>query len=142
MGRALEALNATPIRLGALVVDAGLLLYVVLPFLALAALSAGSVLVLRRRWRIGRGVAGRAARLVEPTIATPPRDPGPSRRPWWRSPWLWIGVSALFAVLGLVVWPGLFGGVFLFVPFVWVWRPRRPTMDPRSNGHSRKEGPV
>lgn len=122
--------------------DAGLLLYVVLPFLALAALSTGSVLILRRRWRMDRAVARRVARLVEPDIVTPPRDPRPSRRPWWGNPWLWIGVSAAFAVLGLVVWPVLFGGVFLFVPFMWVSRPRTPSMDPRSNGHTKREGPI
>ena len=45
-------------------------------------------------------------------------------------------------VLGLVVWPGLLGGIFLFVPFVWLSRPRAPVVDPRSNGHARREGPV
>jgi hypothetical protein len=59
-------------------------------------------------------------------------------RPWWGNPWLWVGVSAVFVVLGIFVWPGLFGGVVLFLPFVWVSRPRAPDMDPRSNGHSRR----
>jgi hypothetical protein len=63
-------------------------------------------------------------------------------RPWWGNPWLWVGVSAVFVVLGIFVWPGLFGGVVLFLPFVWVSRPRPPEMDPRTNGHSRRDGAV
>jgi hypothetical protein len=115
---------------------------VVLPLVAIAVLSAGSVFLFRRRWRMDRTAARRAARLVEPDLVTPPRDARPPQRPWWGSPWLWIGVSAAFVVLGLLVWRGLLGGVFLFVPFVWLSRPRTPTVDPRSNGHARREGPV
>jgi hypothetical protein len=41
-------------------------------------------------------------------------------------------------ILGIFVWPGLFGGVVLFLPFAWISRPRSPDVDPRSNGHSRR----
>jgi hypothetical protein len=44
-------------------------------------------------------------------------------------------------VLGLLVWRPLLGGVFLFVPFVWISRPKAPGVDPRSNGHAKREGP-
>jgi hypothetical protein len=118
------------------------LVFVVAPFVVLAVLSTGIALILRRRSRMDRAAVRRAARLVEPDIVTPPRDPRPADRPWWGNPWLWVGVSAAFVLLGLFVWRGLFGGIFLFVPFVWVSRPRTPTMDPRTNGHSKREGPV
>ena len=118
------------------------LLFVVLPFVALALLSAGFVFVLRRGWRMDRAAFRQAARMVEPDLVTPPRDPKASKRPWWGNPWLWIGVSALFVVLGLIVWLGFFAGVFLFVPFVWLSRPKVSTVDPRSNGHAKRDGPV
>lgn len=62
---------------------------------------------------------------------------GRRRRPWWGHPGVWLLVSAAFALLGLFVFPRLFGFAFLFLPFVWVgglWRgrpggdgaPRRP----------------
>lgn len=123
-------------------VSRGDLLFVVLPFVALALLSAMVVLMLRRRWHMDRAAVRRAARLVEPDITTVPRNPPPPRRPWWGNPWLWLGISAAFVALGLVVWPGLLGGIFLFVPFVWLSRPKAPTIDPRSNGHAGREGPV
>jgi hypothetical protein len=59
-------------------------------------------------------------------------------RPWWGNPWLWLGVSAVFVVLGIFVWPGLLGGTFVFLPFLWVGRGQR-SYDPRSNGHGRAE---
>lgn len=96
------------------------LLYAVLPLVVLVALAWGSWLVLRQRG------AGRAAH--------------DTRRPWWLNPWPWIGVSAVSVVLGLFVWPGLFGGIVVFVPFLWVSRRRREEMDPKTNGHSRRDG--
>jgi hypothetical protein len=115
---------------------------ILIPFAAMALLSVTSIFLVRRRWQMDRAALRRAGRLVEPDIVTPPRDAPPVPRPWWGRPLLWIGVTVVFVVLGLVVWPGLLGGVFLFIPFVWVSRPRPPTEDPRSNGHARREGPV
>lgn len=115
--------------------------FVVLPFMALALFSIGFVVLFRRRWPMDRATMRRAARLVEPDIVTPPRDREQQHPPWWGNPWLWVGISAVSVALGLTVWRGLFGGVFLFVPFVWLSRSRAPTVDPRSNGHSRREGP-
>jgi hypothetical protein len=122
-------------------VDRRDLVFVVLPFAALALFSVGFVVLFRRRWRMDRAAMRRAARLVEPDIITPPRDPGQQPRPWWGNPWLWVGISAVFVVLGLVVWRGLLGGVVLFVPFVWLSRSKPPTVDPRSNGHAKRDGP-
>lgn len=114
---------------------------VAVPFAAIAVASVAVVFLFRWRWRVD-SASLRGARLVEPDIVTPPRDAPSLPRPWWGRPLLWIGVSAVFVVLGVVVWPGLLGGIFLFVPFVWLSRPRAPTVDPRSNGHARREGPV
>ncbi len=122
--------------------DRGDLLFVVLPFVVLAVLTMGAVWIYRRHWRMDRAAVRRAARIVEPDLVSPPRDVRPVRRPWWSHPWVWIAVPVVFVVLGLLVWPGLFGGVFLFVPFLWLSRPRGSTMDPRSNGHAKREGPV
>ena len=44
------------------------------------------------------------------------------RRPWWGNPFLWVGVSAVFVLLGLFVAPKLFGFAFLFLPFIWIRR--------------------
>jgi ABC-type Fe3+ transport system permease subunit len=108
-----------------------------LPVVVAVMLTAGFALVFLQRAAMRRS-AGR--RIVEADVATPPRDAPPRpARPWWGNPWLWVAACALFAVLGFVVWPGLFGGTFVFLPFVWVWRPRRePKPDPRTNGHSRR----
>lgn len=116
------------------------LLFAAIPIVLLTTLGILAATVVRRRRDADRAAARRAARLVEPDLVSPPRDPAPPDRPWWGSPWLWIGVSAAFLVLGLVVWPGLFGGVFLFVPFVWVARPKPDRMDPRTNGHAKRGG--
>ena len=117
------------------------LVSVVLPFVGLALFSIGFVVLFRRRWRMDRATTRRAARLVEPDIITPPRDQAQRRRPWWGNPWIWVGVSAVSVALGLLVWPGLWGGVFLFIPFVWLSRSKTPTVDPRSNGHAKRDGP-
>ncbi|HYG72533.1 MAG TPA: hypothetical protein VEC15_09680 [Actinomycetota bacterium] len=39
---------------------------------------------------------------------------------WWRSSSVWIGVSVVFAILGVFVVPQLLGFTFLFLPFLWV----------------------
>ena len=109
-------------------------IYAILPFITIAALGLGFLVVFRQR---------AAARRALPAAAVP--APRPSRasepdRPWWGNPWLWVGVCAISIVLGLFVWPGLFGGVVLVLPFVWVGRPRHePHMDPRTNGHTNRD---
>jgi hypothetical protein len=112
-------------------------IYTVLPFVVVVMLTAGFAVVFLQRAAMRRSV-GR--RIVEADVATHPRDAPPRpARPWWGNPLLWLGVCGVFVVLGFVVWPGLFGGTFVFLPFVWVWRPRRePKLDPRTNGHSRR----
>jgi hypothetical protein len=114
---------------------------VALPFVVAIALGVGSLLVFRERSALQETIR-RRARLAEPDLATPLRDPKPQPRPWWGNPWIWVGVSAVFLVLGIYVWPGLFGGTFLFLPFIWVWRPRRGReVDPRTNGHASRDDP-
>jgi len=113
---------------------------VALPVLVLGLLVTGALVAVRRGWRLDNRAARRVAGPVEPDLVTPPRDRPPRRRPWWGNPWLWVGVSAAFVALGFLVWPGLLGGVFLFVPFVWVGRPRPDRMDPRTNGHAKRDG--
>lgn len=46
-------------------------------------------------------------------------------RPWWGRPLVWLGVSALLVVLGVLVVPQVLPGVVVFVPFLWIGRPRR-----------------
>ena len=115
------------------------LVFVLLPFITAVALGFGFFVVFRERAAARR--SWRDRRLVEPDLAAPPRDPAPRPRPWWASPWIWLFACAVFLVLGIVVWPGLFGGTFLFLPFVWIWRPKRTRrVDPRTNGHGRADG--
>jgi hypothetical protein len=114
-------------------------LFALLPFVAIAALATWFAVMFRRRaWQHGALDRGRGS-LVEPGLATPPRDARPYARPWWGNPWLWVAISGIFLVLGVFVWPGLFGGIFVFLPFVWVSRPRPPAMDPRGNGHDARD---
>jgi hypothetical protein len=112
----------------------------VLPFVVAVTLGVGFLLVFRER-AAAQEVLRRRAQLAEPDLATPLRDPRPPERPWWGNPWLWLLVSVLFVILGIFVWPGLFGGTFLFLPFIWVWRPRRRDVDPRTNGHGSRVDP-
>jgi uncharacterized membrane protein YhaH (DUF805 family) len=49
-------------------------------------------------------------------------DPG---RPWWQHAPVWVGVSAVFALVGLFVAPRLFGFTFVFLPFLWMRGGRR-----------------
>ncbi|HEX5938482.1 MAG TPA: hypothetical protein VFZ75_12475 [Actinomycetota bacterium] len=120
--------------------DARELIFVVLPFVVAITLGFGFLLVFRER-AAANEVMRRRAQLAEPDLATPLRDPSPSERPWWGNPWFWVGVCVIFLILGFVVWPGLFGFSFFFLPFVWVWRPRRAEVDPRTNGHAKRQDP-
>jgi hypothetical protein len=121
-------------------VDLNEVVFVALPFIVSIVLGIGFLYVFRER-AAAREVLRRRARLAEPDLATPLRDPQRPERPWWGNPWLWVGVCLVFLVLGIYVWPGLFGVTFLFLPFIWVWRPRRRDVDPRTNGHDRRGDP-
>lgn len=116
------------------------LILVALPFVVAIALGLGFYLVFRERAAMVEALR-RRERLAEPGLARPLRDPRPPARPWWGNPWLWLGASAVFLVLGIYVWPALFGGTFLFLPFLWIWRPRRREVDPRTNGHGSRSDP-
>jgi hypothetical protein len=61
-------------------------------------------------------------------------------RPWWGNPVVWLLVGAAFTVVGLFVFPKIFGFAFLFLPLIWIsrfgkrrWNPddanRRPPDD-------------
>jgi hypothetical protein len=116
------------------------LILIALPFIVAITLGVGFLLVFRERGALD--TMRRRAQLAEPDLATPLRDPKPAERPWWGNPWLWLAVGVVFVLLGLYVWPGLFGGTFFFLPFIWVWRPRRGrAVDPRANGHEKREDP-
>jgi hypothetical protein len=122
-------------------VDANELILAILPFVVAIALGLGFLLVFRERAAMTEAIR-RRERLAEPDLATPLRDPRPPERPWWGNPWLWLAVCVGFLVLGFFVWPGLFGGTFFFLPFIWVWRPRRREADPRTNGHAKRQDPT
>lgn len=119
--------------------DVGGLVFLVLPFIVAIALGVGFLLVFQQRAAIDQ--IRRRAQLAEPDLATPLRDPKPPERPWWGNPWIWLAVSVGFVLLGFFVWPGLFGGTFFFLPFIWIWRPRRRDVDPRTNGHGSRTDP-
>jgi hypothetical protein len=89
-------------------VNVGTLLLILLPFGALFALTA----MILRRSHLRPDV-----RVVEP---------------WWAQPSYWLVLTALFVVLGVTVAPRILGGVFLFLPFVWM-RGSRPRRNPRSH---------
>jgi hypothetical protein len=108
--------------------------FLILPFVVIGLVGSGLFVVFRERAAAIR--TGR--RLVEPDLAAPVRDPRPDVHPWWASTWLWLAIGLISIVLGLFVWPGLFGGTVFFLPLVWVRRPRRGgRMDPRTNGHAK-----
>jgi len=37
---------------------------------------------------------------------------------------VWLAVCAVFLLLGLFVAPHFLGGTVIFLPFLWLWRPR------------------
>jgi hypothetical protein len=111
----------------------------VLSLAGVLAIGAALWFTFSQREAARRAVAGRLGSDV-PLPAQPSRPPAAPSPPWWGNPWCWAIVCLAFAVLGLVVWPGLFGGTFLLLPFVWIRRPRRDAdMDPRTNGHTDRD---
>jgi hypothetical protein len=80
----------------------GSVVLVVLLFLALLAITA---VVLSLTGRLGTEPRGEPAQPV---------------RPWWSNPLVWVGVSAVFLILGLVAAPRLLGGIVLFLPLIWI----------------------
>ena len=103
-------------------------IYAVLPFVTMAILTAGFVVVFRQR-----AAARRAA------LGAPPRRPDATARPWWANPLLWLSLGLASVLLGVFVWPWLFGFTFILVPVVWWRRPKTPSIDPRSNGHTHRD---
>jgi len=99
--------------------------YAIIPFLTMAVLTFGVVVVVRQR------AASRQTASVERSAPT---------RPWWGSPWLWIGITVVAVLLGAFVWVGLYALVLVVVPLVVWQRPARgPAVDPRTNGHARRD---
>lgn len=43
-------------------------------------------------------------------------------RPWWGNPVVWLLVGSAFSVVGLFVFPRIFGFALLFLPFIWIGR--------------------
>jgi hypothetical protein len=110
----------------------------VLVLASLIAMGAGLWFTLAQRQDARRGTERLASDVPTPTSAV--QSSRAYSRPWWGNPWLWVVVCLTFAVLGLVVWPGLFGGTILLLPFVWIRRSRREAdMDPRTNGHTERD---
>jgi hypothetical protein len=110
-------------------------IYAVLPFVTMAALTFGLVVVFRQR-----AAARRAADTASPEFPSRGIATTSAKRPWWGNPWLWLAVCTVFVLLGVFVWPWLFSGVIVVLPFVWIRRPHRePTVDPRTNGHSHRD---
>ena len=58
---------------------------------------------------------------------------GGPRRPWWGNPFVWLGTSAVFLLLGLFVAPHFLGGTVIFLPFLWIFR-RKPLRGPGPDG--------
>jgi hypothetical protein len=100
--------------------------YAVLPFLTMAVLTAGFIVVFRQRAKTRRALGIRAA---------------PSSRRWWDRPAVPLGVIAVAVALGVAVSPGLYALALLAVPPLWRRRPRRSSeVDPRTNGHAHRDG--
>lgn len=105
--------------------------YAILPFLTMAVLTVGFIVVFRQRAKTRRA-------------ATAPRTrPAPASpwRAWWLQPWVWIAIVVAALMLGTLVWPGLYALVLVVVPLAWRGRTHRgPAVDPRSNGHAHRDG--
>ena len=102
--------------------------YAMVPFVTMAVLTFGFVVVFRQRAAAGRASAS--------TDRRSPAHP----RPWWGGPWLWVAITVVAVLLGALVWVGLYAVVLAVVPLVVLQRPARaPRVDPRTNGHSRRD---
>ena len=103
-------------------------LYAILPFVTMAVLRFGFVVVFRQR-----AAARRASAPAERSAPTP-------ARPWWGNPWLWIAITVASVVLGAFVGVGFYALVLVVVPLVVLQRPRRGRpVDPRTNGHAHRD---
>ena len=60
-------------------------------------------------------------RVVEPG---PLGDGGSPTRPWWGNPLVWLAVSAVFVLVGVFLAPRFLPGVVVFIPFLWLAKPR------------------
>jgi hypothetical protein len=102
--------------------------YAIVPFVTMAVLTFGFVVVFRQRAAARRA----AASPGQPSPAPP--------RPWWGSPWLWVAITVVTVLLGAFVWVGLYALVLVVIPLVVLQRPARaPRVDPRTNGHARRD---
>jgi cobalamin synthase len=100
--------------------------YAIIPFVTMAVLTFGVVVVVRQR-AASRGTSASVERSARP-------------RPWWGSPWLWVGITVAAVFLGAFVWVGLYALVLAVVPLIVWQRPARgPAVDPRTNGHARRD---
>jgi hypothetical protein len=99
--------------------------YAIIPFVTMAVLTFGVIVVVRQR-----AASRRTAASVERSAP----------RPWWGSPWLWIVITVVAVFLGAFVWVGLYALVLAVVPLVVWQRPSRgAAVDPRTNGHARRD---
>ncbi|MEP6759385.1 MAG: hypothetical protein ABJB55_09340 [Actinomycetota bacterium] len=102
--------------------------YAILPFVTMAVLTFGLVVVFRQRASVRRAAGPRQ------------REPSDPPRPWWGNPWLWLAIAAAAVVLGAFVWVGLFSLVLVVIPLVMLQRPRRHReADPSTNGHAHRD---
>lgn len=102
--------------------------YAILPFVTMAVLTFGFAVIFRQRAAARRAAASRDRPAPTPS------------RPWWGSPWLWVGIAAVAVLLGAFVWVGLYALVLVVIPLVVLQRPARaPRVDPRTNGHGRRD---
>ena len=103
-------------------------IYAVLPFVTMAVLTFGLVVVFRQRSAARRD----ARRTDRAELRAAPL-------PWWWNAWLLLAIGLVSLLLGIFVWPWLFGFTFVALPFIWIKRPRPPTVDPRTNGHAHRD---
>jgi hypothetical protein len=113
-------------------VDTQTLVLILVPFVAFVAVSIAAF------WFMGRQVEAAARRMERAGGPWPPEEETEEEavtfeRPWWGNPVFWLLLAAALVLLGLFVFPKLFGFVFLFLPFVWIGGFRRRRR-PRSEG--------